>query len=95
MTNNQKINPIIEELLKIGAHIGYSKTRRHPSTNEYILSTKKKLDIIDLEKSLINLDKAKEFIKKLGAEGKIILFVGAKPEAKSAIKEAAESLNMP
>ena len=41
------------------------------------------------------LDSAAEFIKNLGKEGKVVLFVGTKPEAKEITKNAAESLNMP
>jgi small subunit ribosomal protein S2 len=86
---------IIEKMFKAGAHYGYSKTRRHPSVSKYIYATKNKEDIIDLEKTSVLLDSANQFIKELGAKGKTILFVGTKPEAKVAIKEIAESLNMP
>ena len=41
------------------------------------------------------LQKAEEFVKNLGATGKIILFVGTKPEAKDITKNIAISLNMP
>ena len=86
---------LIEKMFKVGAHYGYSKTRRHPSLSKYIYSTKNKGDIIDLEKTNVMLDKAAEFVKSLGATGKIILFVGTKPEAKNITKNTAESLNMP
>ena len=86
---------VIEQMFKVGAHYGYSKTRRHPSVSSFIYATKNKGDIIDLEKTSVMLDKAKEFVKILGRDGKVILFVGTKPEAKVTIKEMAESLNMP
>ena len=41
------------------------------------------------------LDAATLFVKDLGAKGKIILCVGTKPEAKTAIRNLAEALNMP
>ena len=85
----------MEEMFEVGAHYGYSKTRRHPSVASYIYATKNRTDIIDLEKTSFLLDKALEFVKKLGAQNKVILWVGTKPEAKDAIKSAAESLNMP
>ena len=88
-------DPIIEKMFRVGAHYGYSKTRRHPSVSKYIYATKNKTDIIDLEKTSILLEKATEFVKKLGAQGKTILFVGTKPEAKAITKNVAESLNMP
>lgn len=86
---------IIEKMFKAGAHYGYSKTRRHPSVSSYIYATKNKGDIINLEKTSILLDEATLFIKNLGAQNKVVLFVGTKPEAKTAIKTVAESLNMP
>ncbi|MFA6076862.1 MAG: 30S ribosomal protein S2 [Candidatus Paceibacterota bacterium] len=86
---------LIEKMFKVGAHYGYSKTRRHPSLAKYIYATKNKGDIIDLEKTSVMLDKAVEFVKSLGATGKIILFVGTKPEAKNITKNTAESLAMP
>lgn len=86
---------IIEQMFKVGAHYGYSKTRRHPSIAKYIHATKNKTDIIDLEKTSAMLEKATEFVKSLAAQNKVMLFVGTKPEAKEITKNMAESLNMP
>ena len=86
---------IVEQMFNAGVHYGYSKTRRHPSVSPYIYTTKNKGDIIDLEKTVIMLDAAKEFVAELGSKGKTILFVGTKPEAKVAVKALAESLGMP
>lgn len=86
---------MIEELFAAGTHYGYGRSRRHPSTSSYIYATKGGGDIIDLEKTLFLLGKAREFTKNLGSRGKTILFVGTKPEAKEAVKKAALSLAMP
>ncbi len=86
---------IVEQMFKVGAHYGYSKTRRHPSVSSYIYATKNRVDIIDLEKTEKMLDLALEFVKSLGSKNKVVLFVGTKPEAKEIIKSTAESLNMP
>ena len=96
-TKDSKENPdtIVEKMFRVGAHYGYSKTRRHPSIAKYIYATKNKSDIIDLEKTEVMLESAKEFIKDLGAKGKIVLFVGTKPEAKDTIATMALSLGMP
>ncbi len=91
----ENTDSVIEQMFKAGAHYGYSKTRRHPSVSKYIYATKNKADIIDLEKTSLMLDLASEFVKSLGASGKVVLFVGTKPEAKEVIKTLAESLNMP
>ncbi len=96
-TKDEKENSetIIEKMFRVGAHYGYSKTRRHPSLAKFIYTTKNKTDIIDLEKTSIMLEKATEFVKSLGAKGKVVLFVGTKPEAKDITKNIAISLNMP
>jgi len=85
----------VEKMFEAGVHYGYGKSRRHPSVSSYIYATKNNGDIIDLEKTSIQLARAIEFIKSLGAQNKIILFVGTKPEARDTIKNAALSLNMP
>lgn len=86
---------VIEKMFKAGAHYGYGKSRRHPSVSSYIYATKNKGDIIDLEKTSTMLDTATEFVKNLGTHGKVVLFIGTKPEAKEVIKNVALSLNMP
>lgn len=86
---------IIEKMFRAGAHYGYSKTRRHPSISKYIYATKNNGDIINLEKTSVLLDAAEEFMQSLGSKGKVVLLVGTKPEAKVAIKDAAEKINMP
>ena len=91
----KEADTIVEKMFKAGAHYGYSKTRRHPSVSKYIYATKNKEDIIDLEKTSVMLDSALEFVKELGAKGKVVLFVGTKPEAKVATKEVALALGMP
>ncbi|MFA6301143.1 MAG: 30S ribosomal protein S2 [Candidatus Paceibacterota bacterium] len=91
----KKSEDTIEEMFKAGAHYGYSKTRRHPSVSSFIYTTKNRSDIINLEKTNVMLGEACEFIEKLGTSGKVVLFVGTKPEAKVTIKDMAETLNMP
>jgi small subunit ribosomal protein S2 len=92
---NVSIPTNIEKMFEAGAHYGYGKSRRHPSVSSYIYATKNNGDIIDLEKTSVMLESATEFIKNLGAQNKIVLFVGTKPEARDVIKNTALSLNMP
>lgn len=88
-------NTVIEKMFEAGAHYGYSKSRRHPTTTPYIFATKNGVDIINIEKSYELLEKALENVTKLAAAGKTILFVGTKAEAKQQIIESALALNMP
>ena len=90
-----KENPKVTELFKAGAHFGFIKSRRHPTTSQYIFGVKNRVEIFNLEKTEPLLTTAVEFIKKLSEEKKTILFVGGKSEAKKAIQKAGEALNMP
>lgn len=88
-------NPRIENMFKAGAHFAFSKTRRHPTIAPYIFGVKNKVEIFDLEKTDALLEKAKAFVETLAKEGKSILFVGGKSEARNVVKSGALSINMP
>ena len=93
---NETIAPkSIQDMFQVGAHFGFSKARRHPSFKKYIYGLKNKTEILDLEKTEVLLDKALEYVKKLGSEKKTILFVSSKSEAKEIVLRAAESIGMP
>lgn len=83
-----------EELFKVGAHFGFGKGRRHPSVNSFILGSKNRVDIIDLEKTEESLEKASAFVSELAQNKASILFVGGKNEAQNIIKEAAEKIGV-
>ncbi|MDO8493277.1 MAG: 30S ribosomal protein S2 [bacterium] len=85
----------VDDLFKVGAHFGYSKTRRHPTLKPYIFGSKNRMDIIDLDKTVGMIERALKFVEKLSQEGKQIIFVGNKKEAQKAVIDAANSLDMP
>jgi len=95
MTTEHKANDIIAELFKAGAHFGFVKSRRHPSTKPFIFGVKNRVEIFDLEKTNQSLQVALEFVKTLGTAGSTVLFVGGKGEARVAVKAGAMSLDMP
>ena len=92
---SDKNTALAKELFTVGAHFGYSKTRRHPSMVKYLFAKKNKVDIIDIEQTSMLLDEAATFMKSLGAKGKVVVFVGTKPESKVSTQTHAESLGMP
>lgn len=85
----------IENLIKLGGHYGYTRTRRHPSTKPYVISSAAGVDFINLDKTSEDFAKAIEFLKSVKAANKQILFVGTKPEIRQIIKEIALSINEP
>lgn len=86
---------MIEKMQKAGVMFGYSRTRRHPSAARFISGSKNRIDLFDLNKTKEELDKAKDFVKKLASENKEILLVGTKPECRQIIEETALKLGLP
>lgn len=90
-----KISSTMQEMLKVGAHFGFLRSRRHPSFKSMICGVKNMTEVIDLEKTEDMLKKAEAFVAELGAHKKTILFVSSKSEAKEIVQRYAESINMP
>lgn len=86
---------LIKKLTESGAHFGYSKTRRHPSVKQSLYTTRGGKDIIDLEKTVKQIDTACEFLKKVLSEQKQFLIVGTKPEARTQVASAGMKLSLP
>ena len=63
--------------------------------DKYIFGKKNGVHVIDLEKTIVELEKACAFVKKIVANDGTILFVGTKRQAKSIVKKAAEECKMP
>jgi len=87
--------PTIEQMLKAGMHFGHRTSKWHPKMKPYIFGARNGVYIIDLVKSRKMLESALELIKKFSAEGKTILIVGTKMQAKKTIKAIAEEAGMP
>lgn len=87
--------PTLKEMLDAGVHFGHRTGSWHPKMEQFILTSRKGVHIIDLIKTQERFKIALEFMKKLSDEGKTILFVGTKKQVKDSIKEMAEELNMP
>jgi small subunit ribosomal protein S2 len=85
----------IKELLEAGAHFGHQTSRWHPKMAPFIHSKRDGNHIIDLTKTVDALDTALEFLSKIAAEGKQILLVSTKRQAKDKVKEVAEATKMP
>ncbi len=85
----------MEELLKAGVHVGHTKSKRNPAMSQYVFGVRNNVEIIDVAKTVVKLDEAVMFVKKIVAEGKKILLVGTKPAARRSVQEAGEETGMP
>ena len=88
-------SPLVEALFKVGAHFGFSRSRRHATMKPLVYGSKNRTDILDLTKTAPIMETALAFVRALGATGKVLLFVGGKPETKDFVKAAAEEIKMP
>jgi len=87
--------PSIEEMLKAGMHFGHRTSKWHPKCAPYIYDSRNGVHIIDLLKSRKMLAEALDYIKKITAEDKIIMFVGTKMQAKKTIERISQECGMP
>lgn len=79
-----------EDLLLAGSHFGHLTRRWNPKMKPYIFMERNGVHIIDLNKTAKLIDEACNAVTRMVAEGKKILFVGTKKQAKAIIKEYAE-----
>jgi small subunit ribosomal protein S2 len=84
----------IKQLLEAGAHFGHQTGRWHPRMKTYIFTKRNGIHIIDLEKTVVMLDKACAFIREVVAGGGTILFVGTKKQAQQSVEEEALRCSM-
>ena len=77
------------ELLEAGVHFGHQTKRWNPKMKPFIFEKRNAIYIIDLGKTVEQLDAATEFLRKTAERGGKVLFVGCKKQAQEAIKEAA------
>lgn len=85
----------IKQLFEAGAHFGHKTSRWNPKMSKYIFTKKDGIHIINLDKTVEQIDKASDFLKEVAGRGRQILFVGTGKQAKGVVKAAAEDANMP
>lgn len=84
----------MKQLLEAGVHFGHQTRRWNPKMSRYIFTERNGIYIIDLQKTVKELEHAYNFVNKLVADGGEILFVGTKKQAGESIKEEAMRCNM-
>ena len=89
------MNVAYKDLLDAGCHFGHLTRKWNPKMSPYIFMEKNGIHIIDLNKTLANLESAGEAVKKIVRSGKKIMFVATKKQAKEIVAEEAKRLKMP
>ena len=85
---------LIKQLLEAGVHFGHQTKRWNPKMSKYIFGERDGIYIIDLEKTVECLNRARDFLHDVSAKGGSILFVGTKKQAQDVIQEEAVRANM-
>ncbi len=80
----------VKELLESGVHFGHQTKRWNPKMKPFIFDARNGIHIIDLSKTLGQLEAACDFLAATVGRGDRVLFVGTKKQAQQAIKETAK-----
>ena len=84
-----------DQLLEAGVHFGHLKRKWNPAMAPYIFMERNGIHIIDLYKTVAKVDEAAEVLKNLAKQGKKVLFVATKKQAKQVVAEKAAAVGMP
>lgn len=84
----------MRELLEAGVHFGHQTRRWNPRMKPYVFGARNGIYIIDLQKTVDHTRAACDFAVKMTAEGKKLLFVGTKKQAKEVVEEEAKRAGM-
>jgi small subunit ribosomal protein S2 len=90
-----KVEVNLEEMLKNGVHFGHQKSRKNPKMEDYIFTTRKGINILNLEKTAEELEKAIAFLREVRRAGKKVLLVGTKKQVQDLVKSLAKVTDMP
>lgn len=85
----------IQDLLLAGCHFGHLTRRWNPKMKPFIFMERNGIHIIDLKKTLLNLNTACDAAAGIARRGEELLLVGTKKQAKDIIKVEAERCGMP
>ena len=84
----------MKELLEAGVHFGHQTKRWNPKMKPFIFGARNGIYIIDLQRTVRMFRTAYDFVVNTVAEGKSLLFVGTKKQARDSIYEEANRCEM-
>jgi small subunit ribosomal protein S2 len=78
---------LVQDLVEAGIHFGQRSSGWNPKMQPYIYGKRNGIHIIDIKETVKGLLLAKKYIAKTVAEGKDVVFVGTKRQARSVIEQ--------
>ncbi len=85
---------LVKNLIEAGVHFGHRASRWNPKMKPYIFGKRNLIHIVDIRQTLRGILLARKFIQQIVPQGKDVLFVGTKRQARKAIEEGAASVGM-
>lgn len=85
----------VEALFEAGAHFGHVVKKWNPKMKKYLWGEKNGIHIFDLEQTVAGLEDACKALTKAALEGKRIVFVGTKRQAKAMLETEAKRVGVP
>ncbi|MBX3706559.1 MAG: 30S ribosomal protein S2 [Pseudomonadales bacterium] len=89
------MNISMRDMLAAGVHFGHQTRFWNPKMGPYIFGARNRIHIINLEKTLPAFNAALDELRRMGASGKKVLFVGTKRAAAEVVREQASRVGMP
>ncbi len=89
------VTSTIEELFEAGAHFGHVVKKWNPKMKKYLWGAKNGIHIFDLEKTVSGLEEACKALTTAAREGKRIVLVGTKRQAKQMLETEAKRVDVP
>ncbi|MFQ5591571.1 MAG: 30S ribosomal protein S2, partial [Phycisphaerae bacterium] len=86
---------LVRQLIDAGIHFGHRASRWNPKMQPYIFGKRNTIHIIDIRETVKGLLRAKRFITRVVSQGKDVLFVGTKRQARLQVETQAKRVNMP
>jgi small subunit ribosomal protein S2 len=80
----------MKDLLEAGVHFGHQSKRWNPKMKQYIFTARNGVHVIDLAKTVPMLEAAYDAARDMTADGKEIIFVGTKKQARHIVAEEAK-----
>lgn len=84
----------MKQLLESGVHFGHQARRWNPKMKKFIFGERNGVYIIDLQKTIKQVNEVYHFVRECVESGGTILFVGTKRQAQEAVREQAERCGM-
>ncbi len=85
---------VIKKLLEAGVHFGHQTKRWNPKMKKFIFGERSGIYIIDLEKTAVHLNQARDFLYEIALKGGTVLYIGTKKQAQEIVAQEATRAGM-